>query len=124
MDKAPRVVYLEDLEKPAPASATKENLSVVVAEDTLTKHTMEATATETKATEKKTDTGATKRQRSIAEMFSSSSSTSSPATKKAKTNATPTLNSIPFSMSEFQSSLSDEEKRLLALECETMGKSW
>jgi uracil-DNA glycosylase len=32
-----------------------------------------------------------------------------------------TLNSIP---SEFEASLSDEEKELLSLECATIGKSW
>jgi uracil-DNA glycosylase len=34
------------------------------------------------------------------------------------------LNSIPFSMTAYLESLSDEEKRLLQLECEVMGKSW
>ena len=34
------------------------------------------------------------------------------------------LNSIPFSMTAYLDSLSDEEKRLLQLECEVMGKSW
>jgi len=34
------------------------------------------------------------------------------------------LNSIPFSPSKFLMELSDDQKRLLALECETMGKSW
>ena len=34
------------------------------------------------------------------------------------------LNSIPFSMTAYQESLSEDEKRLLQLECEVMGKSW
>jgi uracil-DNA glycosylase len=34
------------------------------------------------------------------------------------------LNSIPFSLSEYIDSLTDDQKRLLNLECETMGKSW
>ncbi|KAJ3567889.1 hypothetical protein NP233_g6074 [Leucocoprinus birnbaumii] len=34
------------------------------------------------------------------------------------------LNSIPFSLSEFKDSLNEEQKRLLQLECEAMGKSW
>lgn len=34
------------------------------------------------------------------------------------------LNSIPFSMSEFVDSLTEDQTRLLKLECETMGKSW
>ena len=35
-----------------------------------------------------------------------------------------TLNSIPFSSSEYVDSLTGDQKRLLKLECETMGKSW
>ena len=35
-----------------------------------------------------------------------------------------TLNSIPFSSSEYIDSLTGDQKRLLNLECETMGKSW
>ncbi|KAG6868314.1 hypothetical protein C0993_005039 [Termitomyces sp. T159_Od127] len=34
------------------------------------------------------------------------------------------LNSIPFSMSEYLETLTDDQKRLLRLECEVMGKSW
>ncbi|KAF8274753.1 uracil-DNA glycosylase-like protein [Lactarius quietus] len=36
----------------------------------------------------------------------------------------PALNSIPFSLSEYIDSLTEDQKRLLTLECETMGKSW
>ena len=34
------------------------------------------------------------------------------------------LNSIPFSSREYVDSLTGDQKRLLTLECETMGKSW
>lgn len=34
------------------------------------------------------------------------------------------LNAIPFSLQGFKDALSEEERNLLALECETMGKSW
>ena len=34
------------------------------------------------------------------------------------------LNSIPFSLGEYMESLTEDQKRLLKLECETMGKSW
>lgn len=34
------------------------------------------------------------------------------------------LNSIPFSLSQFQESLSEDERALLALECTYLGKSW
>jgi uracil-DNA glycosylase len=41
-----------------------------------------------------------------------------------KTSGLLKLNSIPFSSSEFIDSLDEEQKRLLQLECEIMGKSW
>lgn len=85
-----------------------------------------------------------KRQRTLAEMFSGDpgkistksaslqppgGSTSSIALDSAtvtrpKASGLVKLNSIPFSMNTYQESLSDEEKRLLRLECEVMGKSW
>lgn len=34
------------------------------------------------------------------------------------------FNAIPFNMEAYKTSLSDEEKQLLALECETMGRTW
>ncbi|TFK72968.1 uracil-DNA glycosylase [Pluteus cervinus] len=34
------------------------------------------------------------------------------------------LNSIPFSMAAFRDALTEEEKSLLCLECDTMGRSW
>ncbi|KAI0784169.1 uracil-DNA glycosylase [Abortiporus biennis] len=53
-------------------------------------------------------------------------SSSSPSTNlSARPLAAPqSLNSIPFSLSAFQATLSDEEKQYLALECQTLGKSW
>ena len=59
----------------------------------------------------------------------SGGSTSSIVSDKATQPKTPAsglvkLNSIPFSMTFYLESLSDEEKRLLQLECEVMGKSW
>ncbi|KAF8968008.1 hypothetical protein BDZ97DRAFT_2073103 [Flammula alnicola] len=89
-----------------------------------------------------------KRQRTIVDMFSgpqgkkvmfSRSSHrlkhSGGSTSSVKSNATVTtwhattsglqkLNAIPFSLSAYQESLSEEEKRLLQLECEVMGKVW
>lgn len=74
-----------------------------------------------------------KRQRTLADMFSSSQEKKNedpePSTKKLKmtVQGTPSLtklNAIPFSLSAFQESLSEEEKQLLALECDTLGKSW
>ncbi|KAL6302469.1 uracil-DNA glycosylase [Sparassis latifolia] len=74
-------------------------------------------------------------------MFSTASATAGPASKKIKLASSSTassvgsmsnsssgsaksLNSIPFSLSAYQDTLSDEEKTLLSLECETLGKSW
>ncbi len=34
------------------------------------------------------------------------------------------LNSVPFSMAAFRDALTEEEKSLLSLECDTMGRSW
>jgi uracil-DNA glycosylase len=88
-----------------------------------------------------------KRQRTLVDMFSGSQGkTSEPSAKKLKLSASfssssltktagagagsskstgvQRLNSIPFSLSSFQESLTDEEKDLLKLECEVMGKSW
>ena len=134
MDATRRVVYLEDLEKPAPSAASaavKENVSATAAETSKSSEAIEeekAGKATTTATEKKTATGATKRQQSLTDMFTKKSSSSSssrlgPALKKSKTD-NPSLNSIPFSLKEYQDTLSEEEKRLLTLECETMGKSW
>ncbi|KAH9178416.1 uracil-DNA glycosylase-like protein [Lactarius sanguifluus] len=86
-----------------------------------------------------------KRQRTLLDMFGSGPSQSTGTTsKKPKLTALgsgdkPTvigtqssggspnlqaLNSIPFSLNEYIDSLTDDQKRLLKLECETMGKSW
>lgn len=123
MSNPPRVVYLEDLEKPAVA-ATKENVTVTVTKtSTADGEVVEAEvkgdvkSTTSSPTAKKTATGATKRQMSLTDMMSSSSS------KVAKTD-TPALNSIPFSMSEYKNGMTEDQAKLLELECETMGKSW
>jgi uracil-DNA glycosylase len=73
-----------------------------------------------------------KRQRTLEGMFGAAA-TKKPKLERpaaaagssiAKRAPGTTLNSIPFSMSEFEASLSDEEKELLSLECATIGKSW
>lgn len=130
------VVYLEDLEGPTvpqKAEPGKENEAGSPAVASNAKKDATSATTDTQTTGK--------RQRTLVDMFSSSSG--GPATKKAKlvktssstsvagssdaastSSATRTLNSIPFSMSEYLAALSEDEKRLLTLECETMGKSW
>ncbi|KAF9521019.1 hypothetical protein BS47DRAFT_1335123 [Hydnum rufescens UP504] len=76
---------------------------------------------------------AKKRQLSLMDMIPST-----PSGKKSRTDAlassSPSIgrtvngvkpfNTIPFNMDKFKESLSDDEKRLLALECETMGRTW
>jgi hypothetical protein len=96
-------------------------------------------------------TAGVKRQRTLMDMFSSSNTSATsaePSSKKPRTGgssagpsgATGTsakssvaattdsslqpLNSIPYSPSAFVASLSDDQKRLLQLEVDTMGKSW
>lgn len=143
MSDEKRVVYLEDLESPSASQTTdtgKENTTV--------KETTKAVAVAEKKKDASgkaaaTKTG-TKRQATLMDMFSSggSAGTAQPSAKKVKLDksgsaaavsvaqgssgvrAGQTLNSIPFSPSEFVASLSEDERRLLALECESMGKSW
>ena len=80
---------------------------------------------------------AVKRQRTLMDMLGGShdgakdakktrlsASASSAPKKNANSLGLPKLNSIPFSLSKFQDSLSEEQRRLLQLECEVMGKSW
>ncbi|KAJ7761463.1 uracil-DNA glycosylase-like protein [Mycena olivaceomarginata] len=59
---------------------------------------------------------------------SNTTSTSSPPTNASFLNrrglGTQRLNSIPFSLSAFVDSLPTDARALLALECDTMGKSW
>jgi len=66
-----------------------------------------------------------KRQRTLMDMFGPSDvSTKKPKLAQSAGSSSQALNSIPFSMSAFQDSLTEEGKNLLSLECETMGKSW
>lgn len=99
-------------------------------------------------TESSATVTAVKRQRTLVDMFSGSQgkSSSEPSAKKLKVSASTCsitsvskstgsvsrpkgfgvqkLNTIPFSLSAFQESMSAEEKEYLRLECEVMGKSW
>lgn len=126
------VVYFEDLE--VKATAPEDNGKKISVSVSTTKST---TATVTG-----------KRQRTLMEMVSSGAKAkdSDQPTKKPKlvrnssssrTTDEPSssppkpvifglqpLNSIPFSMQAFKDSLTEEQKGLLLLECETMGKSW
>lgn len=90
-------------------------------------------------------TAGNKRQRSIIDMFGGGSQSCSiaqkygPSAKRRKVSASEStlssqidstgtlnlkLNAIPFSLSQFQEALSEEERELLLLECVYMGKIW
>lgn len=134
------VVYLEDLETPTSSQATEaagDKPAKVVASKTTTKVTKSA------SNDAKNSKVSTKRQASLMDMFSgagaksiakrrkiekSSVSTTEETASPPATLAPPkpgqTLNSIPFSLSAYVESLSEDQRRLLALECDTMGKSW
>ncbi|KAI0701326.1 uracil-DNA glycosylase [Cytidiella melzeri] len=55
---------------------------------------------------------------------STKSENASPRVVVSATKGGQILNSIPFSLSGYVGSMSEDEKKLLALECGTMGKSW
>ncbi|KIK62539.1 hypothetical protein GYMLUDRAFT_41999 [Collybiopsis luxurians FD-317 M1] len=71
------------------------------------------------------NTSSSKRLKTSSSVTSLSSTTfSSSPTRTQPVIGVTKLNSIPFSMKEFQESLDEEQARLLRLECEVMGKSW
>ncbi len=131
--------YLEDVQSSSNSSPAKD-----VAEKKST-----SVSVPTSEVKVETRSGTLKRQRTLMEMMSGGSKLSdvgqaskkakvivkekvavhvgsSPASSppKASLSGKQSLNSIPFSMTVYLEGLNDEEKRLLALECETMGKSW
>lgn len=136
-----KTVYLEDLE-------VKETKNVDDShEDENDKEKSPTTVTETlvEVTEAVSKPVNMKRQRTLMEMVPAGSAKAKDTpNKKAKLTKTALqasilndqdpvkaintgiqpLNSIPFSLQAFKDSLSEEEKNLLALECECMGKSW
>lgn len=153
-DNEDAVVYMEDFEpqrERASSPLTELEEDVTMASQSQSQKTIPSASQESDKSKvkqiKQTEPAATssnKRQRTLESMFGGS-------TKKAKLDtlgptkdegkdtgskrptipmkSKPTangqsLNSIPFSQSEFESSLSTEEKDLLRLELETMGKSW
>ncbi|KAH9928692.1 uracil-DNA glycosylase-like protein [Fomitopsis serialis] len=141
MSAKERVVYLEDLDGSAETKEDATNAVQDAAREGKSAGATSALIVETNvavAEQKTSSSTAVKRQRTLVDMFSGGASANAPAAKKIKVTRTassiastastlssqPSLNSIPFSMSEFQAALSDEERKLLALECETLGKSW
>lgn len=138
MSDTERVVYLEDLEETSavqPKEQAKENKALA---------TTAVSETKDASNKKEAPKTSGKRQRTLMDMFSSASGSggSQPSAKKIRLEktgassssadnakstglqATKSLNSIPFSPSDFLASLSENERRLLTLEIESMGKSW
>ena len=143
MSPAARVVYLEDLEAPTNSQSTDGG-----ARDSTTAETAPAVLPPAPSTPPVAAPGkksaskeaaapktAVKRQATLTDLFSGSAA-SQPDAKRmrldksgssastAPSGAPRTLNAIPFSLTEYVASLSDNERRLLALECDGMGKSW
>lgn len=142
-------VYLEDLQAPKSQESTVDsvNSSQGSVASNLTENPVTSTSDTTTTTVEKAKSVAVskgvKRQRTLMDMFTPEPATAQKS-KKLKLDGTgsgsntktasmssgsgssrsQSLNSIPFSMSAYVNSLSDEERQLLTLECETMGKSW
>jgi uracil-DNA glycosylase len=139
-----RIVYMEDLESPssqATVASKDEKLPIVASSDP--DHNESAKPKPAPSTS--TTNG--KRQRTLFDMLGSAPRQGSGASSSKKPKLTASslgndklsssgaqssgrssdqqsLNSIPFSLSEYVESLTEDQKRLLKLECETMGKSW
>lgn len=123
-----RTVYLEDIDTKRVAAVNDDK----------------GPSSSPPTTQPSSSSGSVKRQLTLADMFSGSQgkSTTEPSAKKLKLSVSGStsassrppngskvfgvqkLNSIPFSMAAFQDSLTPDEKGLLKLECEVMGKSW
>lgn len=147
MSKQPveEVVYLEDLiSNTAPAPPQSSQNSDAKASSQTSEKSVDSKAAAPGGSEngKSASTSGVKRQRTLVDMFSAAPSGSSKKLKKegsggtvvsvkmsassstAVVSGSQSLNSIPFSLSAYQEALSEQERQLLGLECETMGKSW
>jgi len=133
-------VYLEDIETPSPQIATPSSQS-----DQDASESSGLPGASAAKSEKATAVANNKRkQPTLLDMFAGSQTkkSSEPVTKKfklsvsapatarsgtasvASSSKTLRLNAIPFSLAQYQESLSADERGLLALECACMGKSW
>ena len=131
MSDTEATVFLEDID-PAPSQGAKRKASEI---DTLGQAPNAKTKGVVSTTKK------TLSQGTLSTIFSSAGAKTSSqlGTKRQKTESggpatspgrsmnsqqRPKLNSIPFSLSSYQSSLSEVEKDLLRLECESINLSW
>ncbi|KAG8213068.1 uracil-DNA glycosylase-like protein [Butyriboletus roseoflavus] len=128
-----RVIYLADVE--TAASSTRDDVSTA------------PSASQDNASASASASNPLKRQRTLMDMFTApkdarSEKTGQPETKKAKLDTLSSssggvanikiagsaglqrLNFIPFSLSEFIESIPEDQRHLLKLECDCMGKSW
>jgi uracil-DNA glycosylase len=97
-----RQISLTDMGISAPTKRPKtENAKVYKAAGTVTQTAMTTTRT-----------------------FSSRSASGSGSSSQRTVRGLPKLNSVPFSQSAYYETLTEEERRLLALELAVMGKSW
>jgi len=146
MPSESHVVYLEDLEPPSSSQATAASRDEKPT--TITASSDHDEDAKPKPTPLTTSTSSGKRQRTLFDMLGSDPSKGSETPSKkpklaaasgsrVKPSTTGTtqsfpggsagqqpLNSIPFSLTEYVASLTEDQKRLLKLECETMGMSW
>ena len=136
------IVYMEDLESPSSQATVASKDEKLATSDP---DRDESTNTKPKPAPSTSTTNG-KRQRTLFDMLGSAPSQGSDTrSKKPKLTASSSgndklsaagtqssgqspglqsLNSIPFSSTEYVGSLTADQKRLLKLECETMGKSW
>ena len=137
-----QVVYLEDIDKPSARSAKSagdpdanpsSQTSVGCTDDKLASGSGAVNG-------KAATTNGLKRQRTLVDMFPAAPSGQGSKKLKLENNGgssgsikafattaasgSQSLNSIPFSLSSYQESLAEQERQLLGLECETLGKSW
>jgi uracil-DNA glycosylase len=138
---------MEDLESPSSQAtvASKDEKLTTIASSQVDPDRDESTNKKPKPVPSTSTTNG-KRQRTLFDMLGSAPSQASDTrSKKPKLTASSSgndkpsaagtqpsgqspglqsLNSIPFSSTEYVASLTADQKRLLKLECETMGKSW
>jgi uracil-DNA glycosylase len=115
-------VYLEDIETPREAAAKEEGKDMPPT--TQVKRQLTLVDMFSGSQGKTSEPSAKKIRLSTSSSFSSTSSSSVIAVNGVKATGVQRLNTIPFSLSSFQDSLTEEQKKLLKLECEVMGKSW